>query len=858
MQTSSAGRRATILAIAAMVFTFGIAERAQAAKFLGLGDLTGGSFSSDAFGVSADGSVVVGGSTSASGLEAFRWTSGGGMVGLGDLAGGSFFSRANGVSADGSVVVGGSSSASGQDAFRWTSGGGLVSLGDLTGGSFSSDADGVSADGSVAVGGSSSASGFEAFRWTSGGGMVGLGDLAGGSFSGRATAVSADGSVVVGYGQSAAGYEAFRWTSGGGLVSLGDLTGGQFSSFADGVSADGSVVVGTGNSASGTEAVRWMSGDGMGLGDLTGGIFFSEAFGVSADGSVIVGGSDAASGNEAFVWDETNGMRRVFDVISPSVGAALNGWTLTRANAISADGRTVVGYGTDPSGNRQAWLAYLPDQVFWLPKTNGAWDAAASWSVPFGIEPGDSVVIEPAGSLTVLGPTTSATVSSLVIGGGSGIATLELQSGGTITSPTVAIDYTGVLTGDGTINGNVLSQGTIRADNVTITGTLINLQDSVVEGNGRVNVSLDNGNGLVRARAGERLQIIGASHSNNGRIEAIGTAGELAEIEFKGTLGNADSTGLITGRNAVMRFNNGLSNKGSLALTGGTNDVFGDIDNMDGSAIVVTGGAAATFYDDVTQDGVLRVSKVGSTTSTAVFLGEFIGDGGSTGGGDIFFEGDLRPGNSPAQVTYENNVFLGSRSTLEIELGGLMPGVEHDKIVVDGSFALDGTLQVSLINSFTPQAGNSFDILDWDNLTGTFDTLALPVLSGSLVWNTDQLYTTGVLAVVAPGLAGDYNQNGTVDAADYVIWRKTGGTQQGYNTWRTNFGRTAGSGATAGPASTAGATGSASAAVPEPRALVLFSIGLASLLIRRCSDSLFRSALTIRLFGEGRFLRCPM
>ena len=96
-----------------------------------------------------------------------------------------------------------------------------------------------------------------------------------------------------------------------------------------------------------------------------------------------------------------------------------------------------------------------------------------------------------------------------------------------------------------------------------------------------------------------------------------------------------------------------------------------------------------------TKNGTLRVSKVGSTTSTAVFLGDFTGDGGSTGGGDIFFEGDLRPGNSPAQVTYDNNVFFGSGSTLEIELGGVTPGLEHDKIIVDGSIALDGALNVS-------------------------------------------------------------------------------------------------------------------------------------------------------------------
>ena len=90
------------------------------AVFMGLGFLPGG-MASEARGISANGAVVVGRSESGSALgsEAFRWTSGGGMVGLGDLPGGSFNSDALATSADGSVVVGGSESASGSEAFRW-------------------------------------------------------------------------------------------------------------------------------------------------------------------------------------------------------------------------------------------------------------------------------------------------------------------------------------------------------------------------------------------------------------------------------------------------------------------------------------------------------------------------------------------------------------------------------------------------------------------------------------------------------------------------------------------------------------------------------------------------------------------
>lgn len=41
---------------------------------------------------------------------------------------------------------------------------------------------------------------------------------------------------------------------------------------------------------------------------------------------------------------------------------------------------------------------------------------------------------------------------------------------------------------------------------------------------------------------------------------------------------------------------------------------------------------------------------------------------------------------------------------------------------------------------------------------------------------------------------GDFNGDNSVDAADYVVWRKTDSSTEGYNEWRINFGNTSGSG----------------------------------------------------------------
>ena len=351
------------------LLSFANISRGAICSYQGLGDLPGGDFYSKAYGLSAYGSVVVGESHSASGepFEGFRWENGV-MTGLGDLPGSFFRSLAYGISGNGYIIVGESATTvpvNSIQAFRWEDGV-MIGLGGLVDSHIYSRGRGISADGSVIVGESAPLSGIcEAFRWTQEEGMVGLSDLTGFK-SGYSIAwgVSVDGSVIVGESASYRGVnEAFRWTKEEGMVGLGFLyvptEPPEAESQAKAISADGSVIVGWSTSSRlGYEAFRWEDGVMTGLGII------GCAYAVSADGSVIVGAT--IFDRSAFIWDETNGARDLKDVLVNDCGLDLTGWTLERATGISADGLTIVGYGTNPDGLTEGWIAVIPEPATFL------------------------------------------------------------------------------------------------------------------------------------------------------------------------------------------------------------------------------------------------------------------------------------------------------------------------------------------------------------------------------------------------------------------------------------------------------------------------------------------------------------
>jgi probable HAF family extracellular repeat protein len=459
-------------------------------------------------------------------------------------------------------------------------------------------------------------------------------------------------------------------------------------------------------------------------------------------------------------------------------GVAGSGWTLFDARGVN-DTLQITGTGS-LGGQTSAYLLSL-DTVVWEGGISGSWDDRNGWS--FGVTPVSrmNVTIDPVRSLTVTGPSASASVRTLAIGGdatgNNGIATLSLD-GGTISvlgsgGAFATISANGVLTGDGTINGAITNLGTVNAQNLTLSGGLTN--QGLVNGDGRLNTGLINASsGLVQAGAGQTLRLSGASHSNAGQIEAIGggnlvvtgtfannSGGQLyvsdATVRFASAVTNATG-GRIQSDDAVLRFNGGLTNSGQMQFTFGESAIFGNVTTTSGGKVILSGNSNTTFYDmvDIGGGGELLVSA----GSAAVFFGRVVQRTGSTfsGSGVKFYVGGLAVGGSPGLGMDAGDVTFDSGNFYEAEIGGLVPGSGFDKYVVGGRLSFGGTLKLTSWQGFTGQAGHSYDLFDWGTTEGAFDTIdadGLVLASGTRL-DVSRLYVDGTISIAAVPEPGEW------------------------------------------------------------------------------------------------------
>ena len=276
--------------------------------------------------LSADGSVIVGSSRYdywPTAIEGFRWTAEEGMVGLGWLAypsGLANSSQAAGISFDGSVIVGLSGSIfPPMAAVKWSGDEGMTILEEVPGAYWSSRAAAVSPDGRIAAGSTMYGDHLtwndkrQACFWTEEGEMRSLGLLSG-YYEAEALALSPDGTWIVGRAIGEEFAEPFRWSRQGAKEGLGWPRNRPGDGEASAVARNGQVVVGNSwDSEYNGEAFIWTERDGnrllqevleneVGL-DL-GGWTLTYANDITEDGRYIVGEGRNADGEvEAWLVD---------------------------------------------------------------------------------------------------------------------------------------------------------------------------------------------------------------------------------------------------------------------------------------------------------------------------------------------------------------------------------------------------------------------------------------------------------------------------------------------------------------------------------------------------------------------------
>ena len=325
----------------------------QTPGFFGVGvpsDAVGGT---SCYAISANGLVAAGQSYGLTTYPGFTWTVAGGRNDFGTQAGLPANTGARGISADGSVVVGRTASR----AFVYRGPGTYQAIAPI-GGYTATAAAGVSGDGSIVVGNQFVPQTFasQSFRWTSQTGVQNLGVARPGDAYSGTGAISRDGSTIVGESFGGLDSVAYTWRQSTGMIPLPALPGST-SSRAKGVNLDGSIVVGVSGS---THAVAWRDGQLMDLGLPSGFSGYGQANAVNDLGSVVVGYAAVGPNQFASIWTPSFGMEFLSDYLVRNGIEIPSGWTLLNATAVSADGLTIAGWGSNALTGSEGFVVTIP------------------------------------------------------------------------------------------------------------------------------------------------------------------------------------------------------------------------------------------------------------------------------------------------------------------------------------------------------------------------------------------------------------------------------------------------------------------------------------------------------------------
>ncbi|HEX2477215.1 MAG TPA: hypothetical protein VHK01_20840 [Lacipirellulaceae bacterium] len=436
-----------------------------------------------------------------------------------------------------------------------------------------------------------------------------------------------------------------------------------------------------------------------------------------------------------------------------------------------------------------------------------------------------------AGTVTVTGPNSTWTNNSGIIVGFAGDGELTIEAGGSATSvSSITLGFTSPSTGEVTVTG----AGSNMATNLSVSVGQSGTGQLTISGGGSVSAGFNSSVGGNPSSTGTATVAGAGSSWTVADTLSVGFFGMgTLDVENCGSVSSAEgiigreqgSTGTVTvtGNGSSWTIGGRLS-MGGIAATGA--------DGGNAQLNIHSGGTVDVAEDTVIFDNGFLFLQGGTLATTGISGGSFIWSSGTLHVG--IFDGDLTnpsdgtlaPGRSAGGTTILGDYTQSAGATLEIEIGGTATATQFDFVDITGTATLGGELQLALINGFVPDPEDEFIVFNAGDLLSFFTNAGngqrVETIDGvgsflvhygpTSIFNPNQI----VLSEFAPArVPSDYNGDGVVDAADYVVWRKYDGSQAGYDLWRANFGATVGSGAEA----------SSNAAVPEPTTLFIVLVG---------------------------------
>jgi len=329
--------------------------------------------------------------------------------------------------------------------------------------------------------------------------------------------------------------------------------------------------------------------------------------------------------------------------------------------------------------------------------------------------------------------------------------------------------------GDVTATGN-LTIGDANSFNGVLIGGNLNVGTHTVTINkkGFFNVGLftDISGGTLVAPGGVSLPT-GNALAATGAVNARIAAQAGSTIEATGNLALGDATA-VDGY-----FSDGvlLVNEHTVTLGDANQAVVGSLTQLGragmAGTLVAGNGAAVELGKNVVGFGTLDTPNNplkplvnnghigGNSAMEKITLNGYVKGVGTFD--NVTFSGTFSPGFSPATINMGGNVEFGESATLEIEIGGLTPGTQHDRVNIAGQATLNGTLELSLINGFVPAPGDSFTVMTFGSRSGTFSQIVQPpTFQFNAVYSATDLILFAMLPTGEKIWAVDANGNASV------------------------------------------------------------------------------------------------